>query len=435
MNYTQGFLEFIKNSYTCFHAVENMCHILQENGFIELEEGEKWNLQKGGKYFVCRNNSSIIAFNIGQELEDFSFNITASHTDSPTFKVKPNFEIKLADKYLSLNTEAYGGMICSSWFDRPLSIAGRAIVRNNEVLEERLVNIDEDLLVIPNVPIHLNREINSGYKYNLQQDTIPLMSLDPKVSLKEKLAYELNISSSDIIETDLYLYNRFRGCLIGANKEMILAPQIDDLECAYASLMAFINGYNKNSINVFASFDNEEVGSHTKQGAASTFMEDILKRINRNLGYTEEDYLCALSSSFMISCDNAHATHPNKQALYDQNNRSFMNEGVVIKYNASQSYTTDAVSASLFVELCHKAQAKYQSFTNRSDMRGGSTLGNIVQSGVSICSCDIGLPQLAMHSAVETAGVKDLDDLIKILEVFYNHHIVRLNKMQMKISQ
>lgn len=418
-------IHFIKKCPSVFHAVHAMKAELKSEGFEELTEGKKWNIKKGNKYFVVRNNSSIIAFKVGENLDDYSFNVIASHCDSPSFKIKDNYKIEANKKYLQLNTEKYGGMIYSTWFDRPLSVAGRIIAKNGDNFETRLVNIDKDLVLIPNVAIHMNKEMNSNMKYNEQVDLMPLygISSDGKDNFMDILSSYAGVNKDDIISTDLFLYNRTEPAIWGENGDFISSPKLDNLQCAYATLQGFIKGSNTKSINVYCCFDNEEVGSGTKQGAASTFLEDVLKRINDNLGKSMEEYLCALASSFLISADNAHAVHPNHPELSDPTNRVYINEGIVIKHNANQKYTTDAVSSALFKEFCKMADVPYQNYTNRSDVAGGSTLGNIASSKVSINMVDIGLAQLSMHSSYETAGIKDTLHLIKATEEFFNSHI------------
>lgn len=416
-------LEFIKKSPSVFHAVEAIKNELSKNGFIELLESEKWKLEKGKKYYVTRNYSSIIAFDIGESVDDeYSFNIVASHSDSPCFKIKDNYKIESNNKYLQLNTEKYGGLIYSTWFDRPLSVAGRIIIKNEKGIETRLVNIDRDLVIIPNVAIHMNKEVNSAMKYNEQVDLLPLFGSlkEAKDNFMDIISEYSNVEKESIISTDLYLYNRMMPSIWGSSEEYISSAKLDNLQCAFATLKGFIKGTNKKSINVYCCFDNEEVGSGTKQGAASTFLEDVLKRINLNLGKSKEDYHCALASSFMISADNAHAVHPNHPEKSDPTNRVYMNEGIVIKHNASQKYTTDAISSALFQSLCEATNVPFQHYSNRSDMPGGSTLGNIASLNVSINTVDIGLAQLAMHSSYETAGIQDTYYLIKVMEEFFN---------------
>ncbi|MCD8197423.1 MAG: M18 family aminopeptidase [Lachnospiraceae bacterium] len=421
----QKLVSFIKSSPTSFHAVRSISALVEEEGFERLREGAAWDIRPGGKYYVTRNGSSILAFKTGTQLENYSFHITASHSDSPTFKVKENAQIDVKGKYTVLNTEGYGGMICSTWFDRPLSLAGRVIVKEGNSLASRLLNIDRDLLMIPSLAIHMNREVNEKQSLNKQKDMLPVYSgrkMDAD-ALKLLAANELQVEAERIYGMDLYLYNRAEPSVWGAEEEFISSPRLDDLECAYASLQGFLRGENSESVSVYACFDNEEVGSQTKQGAASTFLCDVLTRINAALGKTPEEFSRALASSFMLSCDNAHAVHPNYPEKTDVCNCVYMNEGIVIKSHAGQKYTSDAVSVALFKMICEKAGVPVQFFANRSDMNGGSTLGNIAMSQVSVNTVDIGLAQLAMHSAYETAGIKDADYLIRAAERFYNSHI------------
>ena len=430
-------LSFIQKSPTAFHAVEQMRNILKENGYEELLEGQKWSIQPGQRYFVTRNNSSIIALNLGNQLDDYSFNVAASHSDSPTFKLKENAELEIRGKYTQLNTEGYGGMLCATWFDRPLSIAGRVLVKDGDTYQTRLLKIDRDLLLIPNVAIHMNRSVNDGFAYNKQVDLLPLFGgTETKPGdLKKIIATELNVKETDICGEDLYLYNRSAPTIWGAHEEFISSPQLDDLQCAFTSLQGFLKGSNAQSINVFACFDNEEVGSGTKQGAGSTFLYDVLYRINKALGKDEEDYYRALASSFMLSADNAHAVHPNHPEKTDVNNCVYMNEGIVVKSHAGQKYTSDGVSIAIFKGLCENVGVPVQFFANRSDVVGGSTLGNIAMAQVSMNSVDIGLPQLAMHSSYETAGIKDTYYMIQVMEEFFNSHIEETNAHTLKVTK
>ena len=434
---SQELVSFIKKSPTAFHAVENMSEILRKEGYEELLEGRAWNVQPGHKYYVTRNNSSIIAFHIGEDLDNYSFNVAASHSDSPTFKIKENAEIEIKDKYTQLNTEGYGGMLCATWFDRPLSIAGRVMVKEGNSYITKLLKIDRDLVLIPNVAIHMNRSVNDGYAYNKQVDMLPLFGgQDTKAGdFKALIAKELGVKVEDIYGTDLYLYNRMQPSIWGANEEFISCSQLDDLQCAYTSLQGFLKGYNKQSINVFACFDNEEVGSGTKQGADSTFLYDTLRRIHNGLGKSEEDYYRAIAASFMLSADNAHAVHPNHPAKTDATNCVYMNEGIVVKSHAGQKYTSDAVSVAIFKGLCENVNVPVQFFANRSDAAGGSTLGNIAMAHVSMNSVDIGLPQLAMHSSYETAGVKDTYYMVQAMEEFFNSHIEETSRHELKVTK
>ena len=415
-------LNFIEHSPSCFHAVEQLSQMLDQAGYQRLKECDSWTLEQGGKYYVTRNGSSIIAFHVGQQLDNYHFQITASHSDSPSYKVKEKAELKGKGGYLQLNTEGYGGMICSSWLDRPLSLAGRVLVRQGNVVETRLLNIDRDLLLIPNVAIHMNRDVNSGMKYNQQVDMLPLFSAGEcgENSYYELIAQELGVKPEDVVGCDLYLYPRVAPSLWGAKEEFISSPRLDDLQCAYTSMKAMVDSHNPHGVNVCCCFDNEEVGSGTKQGALSTFLRDVLQRVHAALGHAPEDYFRAVAKSFMVSCDNAHAVHPNHPEKTDGENCVYMNQGIVVKFSANQKYTTDGISAAIFMQLCKDAQVPVQTFANRSDMAGGSTLGNLSTQQVSLHTVDVGLPQLAMHSTYETAGVKDSAYMVQALTAFYN---------------
>lgn len=412
-------LAFIRKSPTAFHAAAVMKETLADRGFQELSERDYWNLEPGGNYMVTRNNSALIAFSIPEKAPK-CFHIMASHSDSPSFKIKENPEITVEKAYVKLNVEKYGGMLMSPWFDRPLSVAGRVVVSEEGEIREKLVNIDRDLVMIPSLAIHMNREVNSGYAYNPQKDLLPLYgTAGTEETFGKQIAEAAGVREEDILSHDLFLYSRTRGAVWGAEKEFVSAGRLDDLQCAFASMEGFLAGAKKESIAIHCVLDNEEVGSGTKQGAASTFLKDTLIRINSGLGRTYEEYLMTLADSFMISADNAHALHPNHTELSDGVNRPVLNKGIVIKYNANQKYCTDAVSAAMFKEICRKAEVPFQTFVNRSDMAGGSTLGNISNTQVPLNTVDIGLPQLAMHSPYETAGVKDTLSLVKAAEKFF----------------
>lgn len=418
---TARMMDFIDESPTCFHVVANLKKELLSRGYIELSEKEKWNLTDSeGKYFVTRNDSSIISFRIPKK--DFKgFYMIASHSDSPSFKIKENPEMEASQAYVKLNVEKYGGMLCAQWFDRPLSVAGRVIVRDKKgQAKTKLVNIDRDLVMMPSLAIHMNREANDGYKYNAQNDMLPVLGdIDSKDKFFEIVADSAGVSKDDILGHDLFLYNRVKPTVWGADNEFIASSRLDDQECVYTTFDGFLNAKDSDNVAVHCVFDNEEVGSTTKQGAASTFLKDTLVRINECLGRTNEEYLMALANSFMISADNAHAVHPNHGDKADPVNRPVMNKGIVIKYNANQKYTTDAVSAATFKLICEKAGVPFQTFTNRSDMAGGSTLGNISTTQVAVDTVDIGLAQLGMHSPYETAGAKDPEYLSRAALAFY----------------
>ncbi len=408
--------EYIKKSPTAYHAAEATAQILKSEGYSELFEAEKWNLKTGGKYFVRRNGSSLISFRIPRGEFD-GFAIAASHSDSPCFKIKENAELADAN-YIRLSVERYGGMLCSTWLDKPLSIAGRVIVKSEKGIEIKLFDLAEPCALIPNVAIHMNRQANDGMTYNAAVDMLPLWSsAEKKGSFYDKIAETAGVNKEDILSSDIFLYNGQDGVLWG---DFISSPRLDDLQCAYASLTAFVSADEGASLPIYALFDNEEVGSQTKQGAASTFLSDVIERINYSLGIDAERARRQIAGSFMASCDNAHAIHPNHPEHADKNHSVAMNKGIVIKYNANQKYTSDGVSAGIFKLICEKAGVPYQLYCNRADMAGGSTLGNIANTQVSLNTVDIGLAQLAMHSSYETAGAMDTEYMVEALKVFYS---------------
>lgn len=415
-------LEFIEKSPTAFHVAANLKEAFAGQGFSELAEAEEWNLEGGKGYFVARNDSSLIAFRL-PEGRCAGFHIAASHSDSPAFKVKESPEMAVEEVYLKLNTEKYGGMILSTWMDRALSVAGRVAVAGEDGVETRLVNIDDDLCVIPSVAVHLNRDANKGTELNPQTDMLPLYADcregKKKGALIKRAAEAAGVEPEDILGHDLFLYCRERGRIFGENGEFVLSPRLDDLQCVYASSKAFLESVPEKYVNVCAVFDNEEVGSGTKQGADSTFLEDVLLRVGESLGAGRSDFLRLIAGSFLISADNAHGVHPNHPEKSDPTNRPYLNGGIVIKFHGSQRYATDAVSAARMRRICGEAGAPCQTYANRSDIVGGSTLGNISTAHVSVSSVDIGLPQLAMHSAVETAGVRDTGYAVEAFRVFY----------------
>ncbi len=422
---SQELLTFIQQSPSMFHSISAIRKYLDDANFKYLPENASWDLEKGNHYYTIRNHSSLIAFKVGQTLDDYHFQMCASHSDSPTFKVKTVPELKGQGEYLKLDVEAYGGMIDSTWFDRPLSVAGRAFVREENTIKNKLVYIDKDLLLIPNVAIHFNREVNKGVPTNRQIDLCPLFSSGKaKVGdFKKMIAEHLNVSVDNLLGFDLFLVNRQRPCIWGYKEEFISSPKLDDLQCAFTTLKAFLDSSNEHDISIYACFDNEEVGSNTKQGAMSTFLQDTLKRINYSLKKSEEEYYQAISKSFLVSADNAHAVHPNHPEKTDSVNCAYMNKGLVIKESANQKYTTDAFSRSVLEQICYMANTPYQTFANRSDSLGGSTLGNLSNIQVSVHAVDIGLPQLSMHSTYETAGVEDTATTIQTLTKYYSTNI------------
>lgn len=419
----QELFSFIESSPTAFHAVETMKQMLDAEGYQQLLESRAWELQAGGKYYVMRNGTSLLAFRIPKK--DFTgFQVMAGHSDSPTFRIKENPEMETEGAYVKLNVEKYGGMLCSPWFDRPLSVAGRLIVKTETRIVSRLVKVDRDLLMIPSLAIHMNRKANEEQKYNVQKDMLPLYAMaDAKGSFQKIVADAAGVEVTDVLGSDLFLYNRVKGTVWGAEQEFISSGRLDDLQCVFGSLKGFLAAEEGTSIPMHCVFDNEEVGSSTKQGAASTFLQDTLLRICESLGKTPAQYRQLLASSFMISADNAHAVHPNYGEKSCPTNRPVLNGGIVIKYSANQKYTTDGVSAALFRMICQKADVPYQVFLNRSDMIGGSTLGNLSANQVPVNCVDIGLPQLAMHSPYETAGAKDTTYLVRAAKVFYESSV------------
>lgn len=419
----QELFAFIKKSPTSFHAAHTIGETLEADGFERLLESRPWKLIPGGKYFVTRNQSAVIAFKI-PEKNYSGFHIAASHSDSPSLKVKEAPEMTVENQYVKLNVEKYGGLLCGPWFDRPLSVAGRVIVQEGNRLTTKLVHVDRDILMLPSLAIHMNREVNDGYKYNFQKDMLPLYRMTGSgPDFKTMIAREAGVEPDQIKGADLFLYNRMEGVVWGADGEFISAPRLDDLQCAFSSMKALLNTESRRCVPVMAVLDNEEVGSGTKQGADSTFLSDTLRRINDSMGRNGEEYRASIASSFMISADNGHGVHPNYAEKTDPTNRPYLNGGLVIKHSANQKYTTDAVSAAVMRCLCERAGVPYQEFLNRSDMLGGSTLGNIANSSVSLNTVDIGLPQLAMHSPYETAGAKDLEYLEKAFEEFFRSSI------------
>lgn len=418
-------LEFIQSSPSMFHSVHTIQGYLDKAGFTYLSEKDAWKVEAGGAYYTIRNNSSIIAFKVGSELSDYHFQLTAAHGDSPTYKVKNVPELTGQGEYLCLDVEAYGGMIDSTWFDRPLTVAGRVLVQDGNTVTSKLLYIDKDILIIPNVAIHFNRQVNDGYKYNRQVDLCPLFSTgELKVGDFDKMiAAELGVKPEQILAKDLFLVNRQAPVIWGYKDEFVSTPKLDDLQCAFVTLKSFLASNNQKDVSVYCCFDNEEVGSNTKQGAMSTFLHDTLVRLNAALGKAADEYYQAVAKSFLVSCDNAHAVHPNHPEKTDAVNCAYMNKGIVLKEAANQKYTTDAFSRAVFTGICNKANVPVQTFANRSDSVGGSTLGNLSNTQVSLHAVDFGLAQLAMHSSYETAGTKDTAYAIACLTAFFDTNI------------
>ena len=421
VEFVKEVIDFLDKSPVNFIAVDNLKKMLAKNGFKELKETEDWAIETGGKYYVTRNGSAIVAFCVPENPAAFA--VVATHSDSPGFKIKPNAEIEVEENYVKLNVEQYGGPTMSTWFDRPLSVAGRAAVKTDKGIEMRLVNIDRDLLIIPSLAIHMTRS-DDGDKLNVQKDMLPLFSgSGENKSFLEIVADSIGVKADDIIGTDLFLYTRAKGTVLGENNEFFSSQRIDNLQCAYTGMKALIESKETTSIRMCCVFDNEEVGSGTKQGAKSTFMRDVMLRICKATGKDECDMLKMLASSFMVSADNGHAVHPNYADKACPTNRPYLNGGVLIKYNAQQKYTTDSVSEGIFIIICENAGIPYQRYVNRSDILGGSTLGNLSTEQVSINTVDIGVAQLAMHSAYETAGVDDAKHLYDAMKAFFDTSI------------
>ena len=424
---TQELISFIKSSPSMFHTVWTVRNYLDGAGFTYLPESDLWRVDRGRAYYTVRNNSSIVAFKVGASLPDtrYHFQIAASHTDSPTWKVKAVPEVEGPHEYLRLNVESYGGVVDSTWFDRPLSVAGRVLVDTGAHVESRLVAIDKDVALIPNTPPHLNRDINKGFQYNRACDLYPLFSAGElaKGDFTAMVASEADVDPASLLAYDLFLVNRQEPVIWGWADEFVSSPKLDDLQCAFSSLKAFLAAENPDTVNVFACFDNEEVGSNTKQGAMSTLLADTLARVNEALGFGDQDLRAAIASSFLVSCDNAHAVHPAHPEMYDPENCVRMNAGVVVKEAANQTYTTDAFSRAVFESVCRRAGVPTQPFANRSDRPGGSTLGNLSNTQVSLHAVDVGLAQLAMHSSYETAGVDDTGYMLRALAEFYRTNV------------
>ena len=422
-NINKKLMDFINKTPNAYYCVDNLKKQLLENGYEELYENRQWgNLKDNGKYFVVRNDSSLIAFRMSNKKETIGFNIVSAHTDSPSFSIKPNADM-FDGNYMKLNVSGYGGMINYSWLDRPLSIAGRVVTLKDGVYKKELINIDKNLLVIPSQAIHINREVNDKNSLNHQVDMLPVVSLSYDKKLEDIIRDNLKEDVEKVYDYDLYLYNRDFAKYVGLNKEMILAPRLDDLASLFPAFNSFIESDDNNkSINVLCALNNEEIGSLTVQGADSTFLIDTLTRIAEA---SNLDLLSTLGDSLVISADNAHAIHPNASYKSDPTNKVKLNNGVVIKHHIN--YTTDAVTSSIFKGMCESANVPYQDFACKSDMRCGATLGGISQSHVGVDSVDIGLPQLAMHSTNETIGTKDVLYMYKSLLEFYNSTIIKDN--------
>ena len=422
-------LDFIQESPTSFHAVQSIKRRLIANGFQQLFSGEEWHIEQGIKYFVTKNHSSLYAFIPGNgNIAAEGFKLICAHSDSPTFRIKPAPEMLVEGKYLKLNTEVYGGPIMYTWFDRPLSLAGRVMLRSERPLKPatQFVNFNRPLLEIPHLAIHFNRAVNDqGNPLSKQKDMLPVLGMVNEAFEKDNfllklVAEEMHVPEEDVLDFDLMLYEYAKGTLVGLNEEFISSGRLDDLAMAHAGMTALLDSAPCNKTKVLAIFDNEEVGSGTKQGAAAPTLRTILERIVYNQGGNAEDLFRAIHNSFMISADMAHALHPNYPEKHDPTNHPVMNGGPVIKINANQKYVTDGDSAAVFKTICKMAGVPCQTFVNHSDMAGGSTLGNILLTQMEMRGVDIGNPMWAMHSVRETAGVQDQEYVIKAFTTFYN---------------
>ncbi len=416
-------VEFLQESVTPFHAAATAESWLRAAGFTRLEEADYWNLEPGKGYYTTRNGSSVVAWRVPDHAIG-GWRIVASHSDSPTWKIKT--DIVENDGCRRLSVEGYGGMIMSTWLDRPLTVGGRVIVKTEDGIESRLVCIDRDLLVIPSLAIHFQRDINKGHTFNPQVDMQPLWGPAGCRTLTDLVAEELGVDTADILDSDLQLVTRQAPTQIGPDGEFFMAPRIDDLECAATTLLGFLDAAAETDsacAPVWAMLDNEEVGSSSRMGAQSSYLRDVLDRIVDAIPHSGQAMHRAMANSFMLSADNAHATHPNFPQKSDPCAPVRLGGGVVLKYNASQKYTTNAVSGAIFRAICEKADVPVQVFTNRADEAGGSTLGNLQSHTLPIPMADIGLAQLAMHSAVETASVADAEAMTKAVAAFYRVHL------------
>lgn len=422
-NYDKELLDFIQSNPSPYHVIEAQKKRLLEAGYEQLLESASWTIRAGGKYFVTRNGSAIIAFRVPEKTFK-GFMIMASHSDSPMLKIKENPEITVEGAYQKLNVEVYGGALLAPWFDRPLSVAGRVLVKTERGVSTRLVNVDRDLLLIPSLAIHMDRNANSGHEYKVQRDLLPLYGMADAEPLLETVAKACGVDAGDILSHDLFVYNRQAPSVWGAKEEFLSSPRLDDIQCAFSSLAGFLESEPGESIPVHVVLDNEEIGSSTKQGAASAFLEDTLRRIAEGLGLTSGEYLQKLPQSFMLSADNAHGVHPNYGDRCDPVNRPKLGGGVVLKFSGNQKYTTDAVAAAVVRVLAKKAGVRLQTFTNHSDIPGGTTLGNISTQHVAVKTADVGMAQLAMHSPYETCGARDTEELVGLARTLFSSSLL-----------
>lgn len=422
----KDFLDFIRKSTCSFTTVETVCEELSKCGFKELFLQEEWQVEQGGKYFVKVYGSSLIAFSVGKKFGYYNrICIAAAHTDQPCFVIKPN-PVMRTGKYWKINVECYGGAILNTWLDRPLGLAGCVVSRGKDVFTPDITVVDskKPVMVIPNLAIHFNRDVNKGVELNKQKDMIPLAGIiEEKMETDNFLLNYLSklsgIKCEDILDYQLYLYNAEEGTCTGFEEDILMAPRIDNLASVFACLKGITGENNGNNLNMIALFDNEEVGSRTKQGAASAVTYRILQRIYASLGRSPENLEGRISDGLFLSLDGAHAQHPNQSEKYDPSNPVYLNDGIVIKKSANQSYATDAAASSIVKQLCIEKKIPWKEFVNKSDMPGGSTLGAVASVGIPMRTADVGIPMLAMHSAMEVMGVRDMDALEKIVNAVF----------------
>ena len=421
-------IDYLYNSPTAFHAVDETKKLLDANGYTEVYEANAWDLKPQGKYYVTKNNTALIAFEIGSDdIVTNGIRMIGAHTDSPGFRIKPNPELTTEGTYLKLNTEVYGGPILHTWFDRPLAIAGQITLKSDNPFapKQMLVNLNKPLVIIPSLAIHMNRQVNEGFKINAQKDTLPLVSLINKEFEKENyllslVANELRVELSDILSFELSLYEYEKGCLFGANEEFISSARLDDMWMVYAGLEALLKSNASKATKMMICIDNEEIGSLTQQGAASNLILNIIERVVLGLGKSREQLHQTLANSILISADLAHAVHPNVSEKHDPTNRPVLGGGPVLKQAASGSYSTDSFNGAIYESLCQLANIPSQKFVNRSDVRGGTTIGPVSASKLNIPVIDMGAPLLGMHSIRELASVEDHINTIKLFTTFFN---------------
>lgn len=427
MEFIKNMINFIYESPTAFNATENIKNTLLKNGFERLLEKDSWELKEKGKYFVTKHDSSLIAFKVGEDIKNNGFNLIGAHTDAPSFKIKGSRAIIDSDTYIKLNTEVYGGPILNTWFDRPLGIAGKVFLKGENSLNpiEKNININKPIVLIPNIAIHMNREVNKGMEYNPAKNTLPIVGLVTKTLEKndyilEIIKDELNIKKEDILEFELFLYAYEKGLVMGLNNEFVLSSRLDDLSMIYTGLEGLLNSKNSKATQVLVCFDHEEIGSMTAEGANSNLLNNILERILIGTGDREtENMYRAISNSLMISADLAHAHHPNFPEKTDITLKPLMGKGPVIKYSAGRKYATNGYIASVIKSICEENNIETQPYVNKSDIAGGSTIGPAIQSKLNIPVIDIGTAVFGMHSIMETGSVKDFESILEIFKKFY----------------